>query len=54
MKHTEIEAYKLIDACNENIDSGNVNAAASYDEGVKDALLWMLEGTNRPYIGREE
>lgn len=53
MKHSEKEAYELIDACLENINSGEVNAAASYDEGVKDALLWLFEGTAKPYIGRE-
>lgn len=35
MKHTESEAYELIDACNENINSGDVNSAGSYDEGVR-------------------
>lgn len=33
MKHTESEAFDLIDACNENINSGDVNTAGSYDEG---------------------
>ncbi len=53
MKHTESEVYELIDVCIENINSGEVNAAGSYDEGVKDALLWLLEGTPRPEVGRE-
>lgn len=53
MKHSESEAYELIDACNENINSGDVNAAASYDEGVRDALLWLIDGTPKPEIGRE-
>ena len=53
MKHTESEAYELIDACNENINTGEVNAAGSYDEGVRDALLWLLEGAPKPYIGCE-
>ena len=53
MKHTENEAYELIDLCNENINSGDVNAAGSYDEGVRDALLWLLEETPKPYVGRE-
>ena len=53
MKHTEREAFELIDACNENINCGDVNAAGSYDEGVRDALLWLLDGTPRPEIGRE-
>lgn len=53
MKHTESEAFDLIDACSENINSGDVNTAGSYDEGVRDALLWLLDGTPRPQIGRE-
>ena len=53
MKRTESEAYELIDACNENINNGEVNAAGSYDEGVRDALMWMVDGTARPEIGRE-
>lgn len=53
MKHTESEVYELIDVCIENINSGEVNAAGSYDEGVKDALLWLLQGTPRPEVGRE-
>jgi len=53
MKHTESEAYELIDACNENINSGDVNSAGSYDEGVRDALLWLLDGTAKPFVGRE-
>lgn len=53
MKHSENEAYELIDSCNENINNGNVNATASYDEGVRDALLWLIEGTSKPFIGRE-
>ena len=49
----ESELYDLIDACNENINSGNINTAGSYDEGVRDALLWVLEGTAKPFVGRE-
>ena len=53
MKHSESEAYELIDACIENINTGEMNACGSYDEGVKDSLLWLMEGTPRPAIGRE-
>ena len=53
MKHSESEIYELIDACNENINNGEVNAGASYDEGVRDALSWLLEDTPKPYIGRD-
>ena len=53
MKHTENEIYELIDACIENMNSGEVNAAASYDECVHDALLWILGEGGKPMIGRE-
>jgi len=52
MKVTESELYDLIDTCNKNINSGNTNAAGSY-EGVRDALTWVLEETAKPFIGRE-
>lgn len=54
MEHTESEAYELIDLCNENINSREVNSFSSYDEGVRDALLSLLERTAQPYIGRED
>ena len=53
MMVAESELYDLIDACNENINSGNVNSTGSYDEGVRDTLLWVLEGTAKPFVGRE-
>lgn len=53
MKITESEVYALIDDCNKNINNGDVNAAGSYDEGVRDALLWVLEGTPKPFVGRD-
>lgn len=49
----ENEAFALIDECNRNIDNGEVNNFSSYDEGVRDALLWLLEDCDKPYIGRE-
>ena len=49
----ENEAFVLIDECSKNIDSGEVNSCGSYDEGVRDALLWLLEDCPKPYIGRE-
>ena len=38
----EQEAFDLVDECSTNID-----------EGVRDALLWLLEDCPKPYIGRE-
>lgn len=49
----EQEALELIDECNKNIESGEVNGFSSYDEGVRDALLWLLEDCDKPYVGRE-
>ena len=51
MAEKEIQA--LIDECNDNINNGEVNSFASYDEGVRDALLWLYENGPKPYIGRE-
>lgn len=47
-------ALALIDECNNNINEGTTNNFASYDEGVRDALLWFLEDAPKPYIGREK
>lgn len=49
----EKQAQDLIVECDQNISSGNVNSFASYDEGVRDALMWVYEGGHKPYIGRE-
>lgn len=49
----EKQAQDLIAECDQNISSGNVNSFASYDEGVRDALMWVYEGGHKPYIGRE-
>lgn len=37
---TEKEIQDLIAECDANISDGNVNNFASYDEGVRDALMW--------------
>lgn len=50
---TEKEIQDLIAECDANISDGNVNSFASYDEGVRDALMWAYENGPRPYIGRE-
>ena len=48
------EIYDLIDECDKNVNSGNVNSFASYDEGVRDALNWVIDDVGKPFIGREE
>jgi hypothetical protein len=50
---TEKQIQALIDECNDNINNGKVNSFASYDEGVRDALLWLYENGPKPYIGRD-
>ena len=49
----EKKVQDLMAECDDNISSGEVNTFASYDEGVRDTLLWLCEGGHRPYIGRE-
>ena len=49
----EKEIQDLIAECDNNINNGEVNSFASYDEGVRDALLWLYEDGPKPYIGRE-
>lgn len=53
MKHSETEVYELIERCNKNINEGTMNSFVSYDEGVRDALNWLMDGSPEPYIGRE-
>lgn len=50
---TEKEIQDLIAECDNNINNGKVNSFASYDEGVRDALLWLYENGPKPYIGRD-
>lgn len=50
---TEKEIQDLIAECDNNINNGKVNSFASYDEGVRDALLWLYENGQKPYIGRD-
>ena len=54
MSVEENRALDLVAECDENISRGEVNTFASYDEGVRDALLWVFEGGPKPYIGREK
>jgi len=50
---TDKEIYDFMAECDQNLSSGDVNSFGSYDEGVRDTLLWLYEGGPRPYIGRE-
>lgn len=50
---TEKQIQDLIAECDNNINNGKVNSFASYDEGVRDALLWLYENGPKPYIGRD-
>ena len=50
----ENRALDLVAECDENINRVEVNTFASYDEGVRDALLWVFEGGPKLYIGREK
>ncbi len=48
MKRTEKEIYELIDQANERIENGDLYTGMSYEDGVKDALEWILGGEDRP------
>lgn len=47
------EAEIMLDDCYKCINDGNVDNFASYEEGVKDTLDWLLYGGEKPIIGRE-
>lgn len=47
------EAEALLEECYECINEGNVDNFASYEEGVKDTLDWLLYGSDKPALGRE-
>lgn len=47
------EAEALIGECDQCIAEGRVDNFASYEEGVKDALEWLLYDGSKPIIGRE-
>ena len=49
----EQQINELIAECDENIRDGNENTFSSYDEGVRDTLLWIYKNGDKPYIGRE-
>ncbi len=48
MKRTEKEMYELIDQANDRLEIGELYTGMSYEEGVKDALEWVLGGEDRP------
>ena len=48
------EAEALIAECDQCIAEGRVDNFASYEEGVRDALSWLLfNGQDKPSVGRE-
>ena len=44
------EAKIIIEKCCNCINNGNINSLASYEEGVKDALNWILYDDMKPII----
>ena len=54
MSEKESQAWDVISECDKTISNGEVNSFGSYDEGVRDALLWIYGDGPRPFIGREE
>lgn len=53
MEDKEKEALELLADCDETISTGMTDNFASYDEGVRDTLLWLFEGGCKPTVGRE-
>jgi hypothetical protein len=50
MKATEDEIYTAIDTASENIEDGNsMFPSMSYEEGVKAALEWVINGGPHPF-----
>ena len=47
---TDAEIYEQIDKATEHINDGTGNTFNSYEEGVKDALNWVLGQDNNPPI----
>ena len=47
------EAEALIEECVNCINEGRTDSFASYEEGVKDTLEWLLYDCDKPIIGRE-
>jgi len=49
----ENEIYEQIDKASEMINNGESSNFMSYEEGVKNALEWILENTNEKPIEDE-
>ncbi|MBR3551494.1 MAG: hypothetical protein IKO09_05830 [Bacteroidales bacterium] len=47
---TEAQVSEMLDTLYKNINDGNVNSFASYDEGVKDTIEWLLYDSNPPLV----
>lgn len=48
-----IAIEELIEECDKCISDGLVDNFASYEEGVRDALCWVIYGFGKPSVGRE-
>jgi len=45
---TDKEIFEQIDKANERINNGNTDGFRSYEDGVKDALEWIMGNGNPP------
>lgn len=45
---TDDEIYEQIDKANEKINSGETDGLRSYEDGIKDALEWIMGVGNPP------
>lgn len=45
---TDNEIYDQIDKANEKINSGDTDGFRSYEDGIKDALEWIMGNGNPP------
>lgn len=43
---TDDEIYDQIDKANEKINSGDTDGFRSYEDGIKDALNWVMGNRN--------
>lgn len=50
----EQQVSELIEQCSKAINNGNTDSFASYEEGVKDALIWAFYGGDKPFISTDE
>lgn len=46
----EEEIKKVIKQCEVNMDNCNEDYLRSYEEGVKDALMWVLGESEKPCV----